>query len=92
MLIAYLPPLNIAPALFFAEMQTIVDLSDINTGLIKAATFGVLIAVAGCWRGLQADRSAAGVGLAATSAVVTSVLLIVVGNAVYAVVFDILNW
>lgn len=92
MLIAYLPPLNIAPSLFFAEMQTIVDLSDINTGLIKAATFGVLIAVAGCWRGLQADRSAAGVGLAATSAVVTSVLLIVVGNAVYAVVFDILNW
>ncbi len=92
MLVAYLPPLNIAPSLFFAEMQTIVDLSDINTGLIKAATFGVLIAVAGCWRGLQADRSAAGVGLAATSAVVTSVLLIVVGNAVYAVVFDILKW
>jgi phospholipid/cholesterol/gamma-HCH transport system permease protein len=92
MLVAYLPPLNIAPSLFFSEMQTIVDLSDINTGLIKAATFGVLIAVAGCWRGLQADRSAAGVGQAATSAVVTGVLLIVVGNAVYAVIFDILKW
>jgi len=92
MLIAYLPPLNIPPSLFFAEMQTIVDLSDINTGLIKAATFGCLIGLAGCWRGLQADRSAAGVGQAATSAVVTGVLLIVVANSVYAVAFDILGW
>lgn len=91
-LIAYLPPLNIPPALFYAEMQTIVDLSDINTGLIKAATFGLLIGLSGCLRGLQADRSAAGVGQAATRAVVTSLLLIVVANSVYAVVFDILGW
>lgn len=91
-LIAYLPPLNIPPALFFAEMQTIVDLSDINTGLIKAATFGLLIGLSGCLRGLQADRSAAGVGQAATRAVVTALLLIVVANSIYAVVFDILGW
>ncbi len=92
MLIAALPPLNIPANLFYAEMQTIVDLSDINTGLIKAATFGLLIGLAGCLRGLQAERSAAGVGQAATRAVVTSLLLIVVANSIYAVVFDILGW
>ncbi len=92
MLIAALPPLNIPTNLFYAEMQTIVDLSDINTGLIKAATFGLLIGLAGCLRGLQAERSAAGVGQAATRAVVTSLLLIVVANSIYAVVFDILGW
>lgn len=92
MTIAALPPLNIPPTLFYAEMQTIVDLSDINTGLIKAATFGLLIGLSGCLRGLQADRSAAGVGQAATRAVVTSILLIVVADSLYAVVFDILGW
>lgn len=92
MLIAYLPPLNIPPNLFFAEMQTIVDLSDINSGLIKAATFGLLIGLAGCWRGLQAERSAAGVGQAATRAVVTGILLIILSDSLYAVVFDVLGW
>ena len=92
MAIAAAPPLNIPVNLYWAEMQTIVDLSDINTGIIKAATFGLLIGLAGCWRGLQADRSAAGVGRAATAAVVTSILLIIVADSIFAVAFDILGW
>ena len=92
MLIAQLPPLNIPPRLFFAEMQTIVDLSDLFTGLIKAATYGALIGLSGCLRGMQAERSAAGVGQAATAAVVTSILLIIVSNAIFAVIFNILGW
>jgi phospholipid/cholesterol/gamma-HCH transport system permease protein len=92
MMIAFLPPLNIPPNLFWAEMQTIVDLSTINTGLLKAAAFGLLIGLAGCWRGLQAERSAAGVGRAATAAVVTGILLVIVADSIFAVAFDILGW
>ena len=92
MAIAAAPPLNIPVNLYWAEMQTIVDLSDINTGVIKAAVFGLLIGLAGCWRGLQADRSAAGVGQAATAAVVTGILLIIVADSIFAVAFDILGW
>jgi phospholipid/cholesterol/gamma-HCH transport system permease protein len=92
MAIAAAPPLNIPVNLYWAEMQTIVDLSDINTGVIKAACFGLLIGLAGCWRGLQADRSAAGVGQAATAAVVTGILLIIVADSIFAVAFDILGW
>lgn len=92
MMIAYLPPLNIPGNLFWSEMQTIVDLSTINTGLLKAATFGLLIGLAGCWRGLQAERSSAGVGRAATSAVVTGILLVIVADSIFAVAFDILGW
>jgi len=92
MAIAAAPPLNIPTNLYWAETQTIVDLSDINTGLIKAACFGLLIGVAGCLRGLQADRSAAGVGQAATAAVVTGILLIIVADSIAAVVFNILGW
>ena len=92
MAIAALPPLNIPPNLYWSETQTIVDLSDINSGLIKAATFGLLIGLSGCLRGLQADRSAVGVGVAATRAVVTAILLIVVGDSLFAVIFNILGW
>jgi phospholipid/cholesterol/gamma-HCH transport system permease protein len=92
MAVAGARPLNIPMSLFWAEMQTIVDLSDISTGVIKGATFGLLIGLAGCWRGLQADRSAVGVGQAATAAVVTSILLIVVSDSIFAVVFNILGW
>ncbi|HRJ48586.1 MAG TPA: ABC transporter permease [Opitutaceae bacterium] len=83
--------LDILPVAFWVEMLTIVDLSDVLSGLVKAVTFGVIVGLAGCLRGLQADRSAAGVGQAATSAVVTAILFIIVADAVYAVVFDILG-
>ena len=84
--------LDIPASLYWAETKSILDLSDLSTGLIKAATFGILIGVSGCLRGLQADRSAAGVGQAATSAVVTGILLIIVTDSIYAVIFNILGW
>ena len=83
--------LSIPPTAFWVEMLTIVDLSDIVTGMIKAVAFGLIIGLAGCLRGLQADRSAAGVGRAATSAVVTALLLMIVADAVFAVLFNALG-
>jgi len=83
--------LDISPSAYWVEMLTIIDLSDLASGLIKAATFGVIVGLAGCLRGLQAERSAAGVGMAATSAVVTAILFIIIADALYAVVFDILG-
>lgn len=83
--------LAIPPTAFWAEMLTIVDLSDVATGVIKATAFGLIIGLSGCLRGLQAERSAAGVGRAATSAVVTALLLIIVADAVFAVLFNALG-
>jgi phospholipid/cholesterol/gamma-HCH transport system permease protein len=83
--------LSIPPAAYWVEMLTIVDLSDLFVGVTKAATFGLIIGLSGCLRGMEADRSAAGVGRAATSAVVMAILLIIVSNALYAVIFDILG-
>jgi phospholipid/cholesterol/gamma-HCH transport system permease protein len=83
--------LKIPPAAYWVEMLTIVDMSDLLVGVIKAGTFGFIIGLSGCLRGIEAERSAAGVGKAATSAVVTSILLIIVADAIYAVVFEILG-
>lgn len=84
--------LDIPPPAFWVEMLTIVDMSDLMTGLIKATVFGAIIGFAGCLRGLQANRSASGVGEAATSAVVTAILLIILSDAIFAVIFNALGW
>jgi phospholipid/cholesterol/gamma-HCH transport system permease protein len=83
--------LEIPPSAYWIETQSNIDLSDVSVSLIKSVIFGMLIAVAGCLRGLQAERSAAGVGRAATSAVVTSILLLIVADAVFAVLFNVLG-
>jgi len=83
--------LEIPPTAYWIETQSIVDLSDVGTGLFKALTFGLLIGLSGCLRGLQAERSAMGVGRAATSAVVTAILLIIVAHTFFAVAFNILG-
>jgi phospholipid/cholesterol/gamma-HCH transport system permease protein len=83
--------LEIPPSAYWIETQTIIDLSDISVSLIKSVVFGMLVAIAGCLRGLQADRSAAGVGRAATSAVVTGILLIIIADAIFSVLFNALG-
>ena len=65
-----------------------VSIADFAAGLIKSAIFGVLIAIAGCLRGMQCGRSSAAVGLAATSAVVTGIVFIIVSDAILTVVYD----
>ena len=83
--------LKIPPAGYWVQLQGAVDLSDVCSGMIKAVTFGGIIGLSGCLRGLQSDRSASGVGQATTSAVVTSILLLIVADAIYAVLFNILG-
>ena len=63
-------------------------LRHVAIGVVKGGVFGVLVALSGCLRGMRAGRSAAAVGLAATSAVVTAIVLIVVLEGIFAVVLD----
>jgi len=61
-------------------------------GLAKATVFGAWIALAGCYAGLHADRSAAGVGEAATLAVVRGIVGVIALDAVFAVVANAMGW
>lgn len=67
------------------------DLMSFILGLIKGAVFGVLVALAGCLRGMQCGRSAAAVGEAATSAVVTAIVWIIVSDATLTVIYEVLG-
>jgi phospholipid/cholesterol/gamma-HCH transport system permease protein len=60
-------------------------------GFIKSIAFGFIAAWAGCYRGSVAKRSALGVGEAATSAAVLGITLIVVSDALFAVIFNLFN-
>jgi phospholipid/cholesterol/gamma-HCH transport system permease protein len=53
--------------------------------------FGAVVATAGCLRGLQCGRSAASVGIAATSAVVTGIVYIIAIDGLFAVLTTILG-
>ncbi len=76
---------------YFDKTRESVTMNDFWVGLVSAAVFGVLVALAGCLRGMQCGRSASAVGEAATSAVVTSIVSIVVATAVITVVCDVLG-
>jgi len=64
---------------------------DFSVGLIKSVVFGVLVAIAGCLRGMQCGNSSSAVGLAATSAVVTGIIFIVVSDSLLTVLYDVLG-
>ena len=66
-------------------------LVDLAGGVFKASVYGVLIALAGCLRGMQSGNSASAVGDAATSAVVTGIVLIISACGIFAVVFYVLG-
>jgi phospholipid/cholesterol/gamma-HCH transport system permease protein len=68
-----------------------VRLTDFFIGLFKCSLCGVLIALAGCMRGVQCGRTASAVGDAATSAVVTSIVMIVVADSVVTLICNRLN-
>ena len=83
--------LNVTSAAYILQSQSAVTLTDFSIGIVKGSVFGVLIAVTGCRQGMQAGRSAAAVGAAATSAVVSGILAIIVTDAIFAVLLNIVG-
>jgi phospholipid/cholesterol/gamma-HCH transport system permease protein len=66
-------------------------LTIFGVGLFHSVVFGVLVALSGCLRGMQCERSASAVGYAATSAVVTSIVSIIVATAIITFVCQVLG-
>jgi phospholipid/cholesterol/gamma-HCH transport system permease protein len=83
--------LQLPPVTYFNQTFKAVTLSDLGGGVLKASVYGVLVAIAGCLRGLQSGSSSSAVGDAATSAVVTGIVAIIVACGLFAVVFYILG-
>lgn len=65
---------------YLDSIHRLMELSDVTRGLLKSVVFGVEIAMVSCLQGLRTGRGAAGVGLATTSSVVYSTILIFLSN------------
>lgn len=83
--------LDLAPALYWDQTVNALTVTDFGVGIVKSAVFGVLVAAAGCLRGLQCGTSSSAVGLAATSAVVTGIVAIIVSDAFFTLIFEVLG-
>jgi phospholipid/cholesterol/gamma-HCH transport system permease protein len=83
--------LDLSWTTYFRETVNAISLTAVFGGVFKGAVYGVLIALAGCLRGIQCGSSSSAVGDAATSAVVTGIVAIVAACGVFAVVFYVLG-
>jgi phospholipid/cholesterol/gamma-HCH transport system permease protein len=68
------------PTVYIRMTKKYLELEDIYGGLLKAAVFGMIIALIGCYQGFYAKGGAEGVGIATTRAVVLSCILILISN------------
>jgi phospholipid/cholesterol/gamma-HCH transport system permease protein len=83
--------LNVTSPAYLLQTQLAVTLGDFSIGIFKSVVFGALVAVTGCMRGIESGRSAAAVGQATTSAVVSGILSIIVADAIFSILLNILG-
>jgi phospholipid/cholesterol/gamma-HCH transport system permease protein len=79
--------LGFNPATYLANTQAYLETADVVSGLVKGAAFGFIVAVSGCFFGMNSARGAQGVGRATKSAVVTASVLILGANYLLTEVF-----
>src|SRR5574338_684684 len=80
--------LGIPPLTYIQRLQEVIPPTDLWVGLIKAPVFGFIIALAGCFQGMLVKGNSEEVGQRTTTAVVQSIFLVIVLDAVFAVFFS----
>jgi phospholipid/cholesterol/gamma-HCH transport system permease protein len=84
--------LQIPPATYIQRLQEVVPMTDLWIALIKAPVFGFIIALAGCFQGMLVQGNSEEVGTKTTAAVVQSIFLVIVLDAIFAVFFSSIGW
>ncbi|MFI5396657.1 MAG: MlaE family lipid ABC transporter permease subunit [Candidatus Binatia bacterium] len=79
--------LGLPAQVYLRQTRLALTVWDITSGLIKSVAFAILIAGVGCLRGFEARGGAESVGRSTTSAIVASIFLIIVADAIFTIVF-----
>ena len=79
--------MGVTPAYFFEALPDAVQASNLTLAVGKSVVFGVLIAVIGCHYGLRVKPNTESLGQGTTASVVTSITLVILVDALFAVVF-----
>ncbi|MCS5595699.1 MAG: ABC transporter permease [Alphaproteobacteria bacterium] len=72
---------------YLKQTYEVLESADVISGLVKAAVFGFIVTLMGCYHGFNSGRGAQGVGAATTNAVVSASILILIFNYVLTQVF-----
>jgi phospholipid/cholesterol/gamma-HCH transport system permease protein len=78
-------------ALIVNQITSTVNLSDVALATAKGVVFGAIVSGVGCLRGLQTQQGPSAVGVSTTRAVVTSILLIIVADAIFSILYFVLT-
>jgi phospholipid/cholesterol/gamma-HCH transport system permease protein len=84
--------LGYPPATYIQRLQEVIPPTDLWIALIKAPVFGFIIALAGCFQGMLVQGNSEEVGMRTTNAVVQSIFLVIVLDAIFAVFFSSVGW
>lgn len=79
-------------AVYFDRLPEVVDLTTLMLGLIKTPVFAIAIALIGCMQGMRVAGSALAVGRATTVSVVQATFLVIVLDAAFSVLFNLLGY
>jgi phospholipid/cholesterol/gamma-HCH transport system permease protein len=79
--------LHIPPAQFMTRLREALSPTTFWAGLVKAPVFALLIGMVGCYRGMQVRESARELGRLTTTAVVQSIFLVILADALFAILF-----
>jgi phospholipid/cholesterol/gamma-HCH transport system permease protein len=77
---------------FLERIKEVVPIHDVWVGTIKAPIFGLIVALTGCYQGMQVKGNSEEVGLRTTMAVVQAIFMVIVLDAFFAVFFDQIGW
>ena len=79
--------LGVTPSFFFSELPKAVQFSNLVLAVSKSVVFGVLIALVGCHYGLRVKPNTESLGQGTTASVVTSITVVILVDALFAVMF-----
>jgi phospholipid/cholesterol/gamma-HCH transport system permease protein len=84
--------LDMPPGAYLLRLQEVIPLSDFVIGMVKAPVFGFIIALMGCFHGFNVTGNAESVGSSTTQAVVESIFVVIVFDALFAFFFSFLGY
>ena len=79
--------MGVTPSYFFSALPRAVDIANLTLALSKSMVFGLLIALIGCHYGLRVKPNTESLGAGTTASVVTSITMVILVDALFALVF-----
>ena len=80
--------LDVTYTQFMRQLADALTLKNLLVGMVKAPVFAFLIGMVGCYEGLKVGGSAESIGRLTTQSVVESIVLVILADALFSIIFS----